>query len=128
MKTLAEKIAVMQAALEGKKIELRSHRGTKWITYDSTVEPEFNWHIIDYRIKEVPLTKPSINWEHVHPDFKWMATDEDNHTYLYTVCPYLDEYLWDFVGGQCTGAGYFTSFVPGTCNWEDSLVERPETE
>jgi hypothetical protein len=127
MKTLEEKIAVMQASLKGAEIECRFIDDIEgW--YDLFGSPGFNWVQHDYRIKEVPLTKPFINWEHVHSDFKWMATDEDNQTYLYTVCPYLDEYLWDFVGGQCLGADYFASFVPGTCNWEDSLVERPETE
>jgi hypothetical protein len=128
MKSLEEKIAVMQAALEGKAIEACSifYKDDIWEEFKG--EPYFNWFEFDYRVKEVQLTKPSIKWEHVHSEFKWMATDEDNQTYLYTVCPYLDEYLWDFVGGQCTGADYFASFVSGTCNWEDSLVERPKTE
>jgi hypothetical protein len=126
MKTLAEKIAVMQAALEGKEIELRSHRGIKWITYDSTVEPEFNWHIVDYRIKEVPKTKPSINWDHVHPEFKWMATDEDGDTYLFSLEPSLRDYTWMVMIGLCANATNWSSFVPGTCDWKDSLVKRPE--
>ena len=127
MKTLAEKIAVMQAALEGKPIEAISLFNEMDIWEEPRGELTFNWMDLDYRVKEVQLTKPFINWEHVHPDFKWMATDEDNHTYLYTVCPYLDENIWDFLGGQCVGADYFASFVPGTCNWDNSLVERPET-
>jgi hypothetical protein len=128
MKTLAEKIEVMQAALEGKEIEFLALdlNGDGWS--DVPGEPYFNWYDFDYRIKEVSKTKPQINWDHVNPDFKWMATDEDNQTYLYTAYPYLEENWWDFLGGQCVGADYFASFVPGTCNWEDSLVERPETE
>lgn len=123
MKTLAEKIEVMQACLEGKEIELMPPGDVTWITYDQDGDPEFNWHINDYRVKEVPLTKPSINWDHVHPDFKWMATDKCGETYLFVSEPTIDISLWD--GPQWVCASNWTSFVPGTCDWKDSLVERP---
>ena len=127
MKTLAEKIEVMQAALEGKPIErFVLDYSVRW--HDAVGEPLFNWHNVDYRVKEVPKTKPSINWDHVSPEFKWMVTDEDGHTYLYSLEPSLHYFCWMEYDGVCTTATNWTSFVPGTCDWKDSLVERPKGE
>jgi len=33
-----------------------------------------------YRVKETP---DSINWDHVHPDFKWMARNSHGKTLLF---------------------------------------------
>ena len=57
MKTIQEKIAVMQAFIEGKKIQLRHFNDSKY--YDCT-KPGWNWDSYDYRIKPateyVPFT------------------------------------------------------------------------
>lgn len=79
-----------------------------------------------------PITKPSINWEHVAPKFKWLAKDVDGECYLYE-----DEPVWrqgGFISGTCwtnarrtlTSADGFESLGTGTCPPEDSLVRRPE--
>ena len=54
MKTLKEKIEVMQAALDGEKIEVRNKSGVgEW---DIMPMPNFeSWHCLDYRIKPKPL-------------------------------------------------------------------------
>jgi hypothetical protein len=130
MKTLEDKIKVMQAALEGKQIEFKRNMGITWITYDGEAELEFSWHLNDYRVKDaVPLTKPSINWDHVHPDFKWIATDKDGQTYLFSECPYYRDdidYWTHRKDSRCIDASCWSSYVPGTCDWKDSLVKRPE--
>ena len=129
MKTLEEKIAVMHACLEGKKIEFKNYSTREWI---EVTNPEFNWCFNDYRIKDVPLTKPQINWDHVNPEFKCMATDSDGHTYLFSETPRHDDSdaYWTLGGkpGMCVEADGFASFIPGTCEWNDSLVERPAKE
>ena len=131
MKTLEEKIAVMQAALEGAEIECRFIDDIDgW--YDLFGSPGFNWVQHEYRVKEVPLIKPSINWDHVNPCFKWMATDSDGHTYLFSEIPRHDDgdTYWTLGGkpGMCVDTDGFASFTPGTRYWKDSLVERPSEE
>lgn len=57
MKTTKEKIAIMQAFEDGKKIELYSKTDNVWY---SATSPDWNWAICDYRIKPeheyVPFT------------------------------------------------------------------------
>lgn len=68
MKTLKEKIAVMQAALEGKAIQCRLDSGTDlpWRTSDCVPDLSWNWDVFDYRIapkptkKRVPLTMEDL--------------------------------------------------------------------
>lgn len=50
MSTLQEKIAVMQAHADGKKIEV-TYDGEKWVDSRS---PAWNWARADYRVKEEP--------------------------------------------------------------------------
>lgn len=51
MKTIQEKIAVMQAFADGKEIEIYDEYTSKWI---SASGPNFNWTGCDYRVKEEP--------------------------------------------------------------------------
>ena len=70
------------------------------------------------------ITKPSIDWDHVSEDFQYLAQDSDGKGYLYSGKPSQGERQW-VTNMLCTPANRFASFIPGTCNWEDSLVERP---
>jgi hypothetical protein len=83
---------------------------------------------ITYRVKPVPLTKPSINWAHVAPQYKWLAQDEDGRAWLYAdVAPSYGVCTNNWSSpGELARAWAFSSFQLGTCNWKDSLVERPE--
>lgn len=127
MKTLEDKIKVMQAALEGEQIEILDLDNTSVGWSDTCGEPGFFWDRFDYRVKEVPLTKPSINWDHVHPDFKWLARDKVGTVFLYQNQPTLiRNVLWDVVDGIIAQTFMFASLDKGTCDWKDSLVERPK--
>ena len=55
MKTLKEKIEVMQAALDGKEIEFRLNEGDRWMTCNKPSAPSWDWPYVDYRIKPEPL-------------------------------------------------------------------------
>ena len=70
------------------------------------------------------VTKPSIEWSHVNAHFKWLAMDADGKFHLYTDKPLQGERQW-VTNLLCTPAIHFASFTPGTCNWKDSLVKRP---
>ena len=63
MKTLAEQIAVMQAALDGAEIEsigigFQCSRD-RWVTGPGT---EFNWSDCDYRVKPKPLVRYVVRY------------------------------------------------------------------
>lgn len=57
MKTLKEKIEVMQAALDGKPIEFWSETKFQWMI---TNPPEFQWADIDYRVQPTPPSKKLV--------------------------------------------------------------------
>lgn len=78
-----------------------------------------------YRVKSQPLTKPSIDWSHVAPEFKWLARDQNGSGYIYRYAPEIREKFWTYRIGGCLSAKFFASYRPGTCDWRDSLVERP---
>ena len=127
MKTLAEKIEIMQACLDGKTIESMFANGDYWCPITN---PKFNWENCDYRVKVI---KPSIDWSHVSDKYKYMATDYDGTTWLYSAKPNFEHGHWGyFIGAEeiervtYLQANNFSSFESGDCNPEDSLVERGE--
>ena len=71
------------------------------------------------------VTKPSIDWSHVSEEFHYIAMDEEGLHYLFAEKPEPVVLEWA-ANGRYIPAKYFASFVPGTCNWKDSLVKRPE--
>lgn len=71
------------------------------------------------------VTKPSINWEHVWKDFKFLAQDIDGNAYLYWEKPVLRGTGWQTTQGDFAEAQSYASYTPGTCDWQYSLVERP---
>ena len=73
--------------------------------------------------------KPSINWEHVDEKFKWLAVNMDDGPWLYECKPTTgDANLWLPSKGESFKISGLASYVPGTCDWKDSLVKRPEGE
>jgi hypothetical protein len=72
------------------------------------------------------VTKPSINWNHVHSRFRWIAQDAEGGCWLYEDKPVEDEGEWKCSSGDCTSAEGLISLNPGTCDWNDSLVARPK--
>ncbi len=82
-----------------------------------------------YRIKQ---TKPSINWDHLKPEIVAIAEDEDGELWGYSIKPFLSEEEGAWLLHSLEGDGYildgYASYVPGTCDWKDSLVIRPGHE
>ena len=114
-----ELIEVMQHFVDGGEVEYFSSAHGAWYTVE---HPTWADHV-KYRIKK--LTKPSIDWSHVAPEFKWMATDEVWDTYLYQEEPTRRLGGWVVESYQIDVEG-FASFKRGNCNWKDSLIKRPE--
>ena len=70
------------------------------------------------------VTKPSIDWGHVGEYFQYLAMDSGGNGYLCGKNPHYDNTVW-LMEAPYIPATAFTSYVPGTCDWKDSLVERP---
>lgn len=98
------------------------------VGWESVVSPF--WAInCCYRVKPQPLTKPSIDWSHVAPEYKWLARDADGLAFVFNDMPWAEFNKWVWDGGECEAvcvSGFLSSYTPGTCDWKDSLVERPE--
>ena len=76
------------------------------------------------------IVRPSINWAHVNEKFKWLAYDLDGSPWVYEYEPTAEgtSTCWRTSKGDTFRADRLTSYVPGTCDWKDSLVERPKGE
>lgn len=70
------------------------------------------------------ITKPSIDWDHVSEDFQYLAMDSSGLHHLFTEKPDPIDVEWT-THALYIYAGHFASFTPGTCDWRDSLVKRP---
>jgi hypothetical protein len=125
-------IEVMQAYVDGKKIQVTPPRNQlligiaaeQWIDIDN---PSWEWRLVDYRVK--PVSKPSIIWDHVHPDYKYLFTESNGSSYLVASEPTLSSAYWliDAEDEYYVKAEGFASFIPGDCDWKESLVQRPES-
>ena len=90
-----ELLPIIEAYANGAEIELWVDRGSGEGYWQYIKLPNWN-SFCEYRIKP---TKPSIDWSHVHPDFKWLAFDDNGDVYLYTKEPKKGELRWDcFIG------------------------------
>ena len=72
------------------------------------------------------VTKPSINWDHVHENYMFLSRDADGRAWLYMEEPMAGGSCWNTAGSVYARANSYASFSPGTCDWKDSLVVRPE--
>ena len=72
------------------------------------------------------ITKPSINWDHVRSEFKYLAQDADGSAWLYAEKPQINHSShWSGVLGGHAKAESHATYDSGTCDWKDSLIERP---
>ena len=118
---------LMKVLADGHTVEVRSLIDDRWITIK-----EFNFKVyklddelrFEHRIK---LSKPSIDWSQVSDRFKYLAKSRNGNCYLYEDKPKIFYHdCWSFTHGICVSASVFQSLEVGTCDWRDSLVERPE--
>ena len=70
------------------------------------------------------VTKPTIDWSHVSEHFKYLAMDSGGLHHLFAEKPERSSREWTTCELYIY-AEHFASFVPGTCDWKDSLVKRP---
>ena len=94
-----------------------------------TMEGKFhnqgNITLFPYPVEVVKaITKPSIDWSHVSPEYNYLAQDENGEGYLCGKNPHRMGTAWSMEYPYIY-ADTFTSYIPGSCDWKDSLVKRP---
>lgn len=68
--TTKEKIAVMQACVDGKQIQIIYYDDDKWVDWHSETDPVWNWGRCEYRIKpEEPKYRPYKDTDEMIADF-----------------------------------------------------------
>lgn len=119
-------IEVMQAYVDGERVECRWRVNEKWVPPHDGF-PKWRWESTEYRIAKTPDT---INWDHVAPEFKYMARDITGRVYMYTKKPYIQgDCVWDANEGEYARVeALFSSLKVGTVDWKESLVIRPGVE
>lgn len=87
------------------------------------VNKNHTWDVCaQYRIA---VTKDSINWDHVAPEFNAIFRQPDGTSCLSQRAPTRgEEGFWDH--GRITSPISYASYRRGTSDWKDSLVERPK--
>ena len=99
---------------------------TRVYTSDGKYYDDSNIVLFPYPIEITKaVTKPSIDWGHVGEYFQYLAMDSGGNGYLCGKNPHYDNTIW-LMEAPYIPATAFTSYVPGTCDWKDSLVKRPE--
>ena len=85
--------------------------------------------LFPYPIEIVKKAKPSIDWDHVAPKYKYLSEDSDGIAFLYDEEPYVasDASAWYAQSNEVVEAVGFASYTKGTCNWKDSLIKRPDS-
>lgn len=58
MKSTEEKIEVMQAFLQGKRIRVSQKGKGEWTRYAIGIEPNWDWKKYDYKVEEEPQYVP----------------------------------------------------------------------
>lgn len=115
-------IEVMQAYVDGEAIEVMVTKSLGW----SSVKEMHHWCCdACYRIAKTPDT---INWDHVAPEFKYMAKDKGGFGYIYANRPSIKDDVWAADGGKVTKPENYASYRKGTVDWKESLVIRPGCE
>ena len=96
-------------------------------TADGRFHNQGNVTLFPYPVEVVKsVTKPSIDWSHVSPEYNYLAQDSNGQGYLCGKKPQRMDYAWDMGPSPYIRATTFTSYTPGTCDWKDSLVKRPD--
>ena len=99
--------------------------GVESFTLDGKYRTFVKQTLFPYPVEIVKaVTKPSIDWSHVSSEFNYLVQDSDGEGYLCSEKPSRVKSGW-IAGSPSISAIPFSSYVPGTCDWEDSLVKRP---
>lgn len=112
--------------VEDSSLEVQALYDGEWVTILLPIwYPQNTYRLVKSETKPCE-TKPSIDWSHVSKNMKYMATDSNGESYLFEGKPSQGSCTWGSHQGCSIKASNFTSYKAGTCDWKNSLVERPE--
>lgn len=115
-----ELLPIIQAFADGKRVEKFDPFIQQWIEISDPV-------FIGDQLYRIAAPKPSIDWSHVAPEYRWLAVDEDGVPFLYQRKPYKGAKSWMIISGKLINALCFTSYhCPPDVDWRESLVKRPD--
>ena len=100
-------------------------------TIDGRYTPNATQTLFPYPVEIVKkVAKPSINWEHVAPKFKYLAEDSGGSAFLFEEKPFIASgaSAWSVQSVEVVDAIGFASYTPGTCDWKSSLISRPDSD
>ena len=120
-------VVEIQHASEGAyPVEVRRNNGRTCVyTSDGKYCADSNVTLFPYPVEIVKaVTKPSIDWSHVSEDFQYLAMDSGGLHHLFAEKPEPIVVEWT-THALYIYAEHFASLIPGTCDWRDSLVKRP---
>ena len=107
-------------------VDFDTGRRESYATDGKYAEYDENISLYHYPVEVIKkMAKPTVNWDHVHSRYNYLAQDKEGTCWVYENIPIPREVEWVSGRGDCTSADCLQSLVPGTCSWEDSLVERP---
>lgn len=131
MSTTQEKIAVMQAHIDGSRIQGKAD-GHKNATWRSVSNPSWNWDEFDYRV--APAEPMSIPWHLIKREYEWAAADSDGRIWVYTHKPNQGGATWLHPGTiaaptdkwKVALVDHLILTERGDTPWHETLTQRPE--
>lgn len=122
MTTTQEKIAVMQAHVDGKEIEFKEF--DKADVYSLCKAPLWDWYDFDYRIK--PAEDDSIDWSQIPDKYMYMARDYNGKAYVFSGEPVMGTGQWFPREAEFHQVdNIHKSYKNNGKDWNKSLVKRP---
>lgn len=111
-----EMIAVMQAFIDGKEIEMK-FRDKSTDRFDIVDNPRWNMDEFEYRIRQIQDT---VDKSHISSEYKFMARNQDGGVYVHTRYPETNGKRWSSMHSARVTS---PSYVRGSTDWKESVVE-----
>ena len=101
--------------------------GVESFTLDGKYRTFVKQTLFPYPVEIVKkVTKPSIDWGHIRSEYQYLAQDANGNAWLFWEKPEAGTDHWYVTQGICSEAESHVSYVPGICDWKESLVKRPD--
>ena len=97
-------------------------------TADGKFHSQGNITLFPYPVEVVKASiKPSIDWTQIKDGYKWLAVDVNECAYVYENEPNIDgSAYWCSSSATYFHVNGLVSYSRGACDWEDSLIQRPD--
>lgn len=117
-----EAVAIFKAWRRGEELEVYKGDGI-WRRIESSVH---TLRLSD--IYRIPISPPSFNNWHLLPDWaRFIAQGQNGGVFIFENEPDKAKKFWLTVDGEAMEiTGFRIGYDPGTCGWENSMIEKPE--